>query len=254
MKNLTNFRKNLSLYVFVAILTSFVHEGVYAQTISVPTGSFIVNMGITPQTIGNGLKPYGMVYDLIKFYGVTVIWSIEPTKPKDGIDFTHNGINYKGGTFIIPVEYRNATVNARITYWQSQGVIGATSISPVIVPLYNSYSLRNVPRWTLDKQNGSLVVPYFVNAGIPSVAHGGSSSSGWKLPSELDCCDDLFVMPHADPIWSTHSRLVTWNLDCKGAIWGACHATSALENMVNPSNRSMQANFLTKKDPAFTGT
>ena len=229
-------------------------NSVSGQTITIPTGSFIVNMGITPQTVGNGLKPYGMIYDLLKNYGVTVHWSINPAKVKDGIDFSHNGIDYRGGTFIIPAEYRTAAVNARITFWQGQGVVGATSVSPFTVPVFATYDLRTTPRWTLDQQNGAIATGYFVNAGIPASAHGGSSSSGWKTPAMLDCCDDLFVMPHADPIWSTHANLLNWNLSCKGAIWAACHATSALENMVNPANRSQQTNFLTIKDPAWTGT
>lgn len=227
---------------------------VKAQTTTIPTGSYIINMGITPQTVGNGLKPYGMIYDLIKNYGATVIWSIEPTKAKDGIDFTHNGIHYKGGTFIIPAQFRTPAVNTRITFWNGQGVVGATSVSPFVVPVFATYDLRTTPRWTLDKQNGSIATGYFVNAGIPASAHGGSSSSGWEDPADLDCCDDLFVMPHADPIWSTHQNLLPWNLNCKGAIWAACHAGSALENMVNPSNRDQQTNFLTTKDPAWKGT
>ena len=32
------------------------------------TGSYIINMGVVPQTEANGLKPYGLVYDLLKNY------------------------------------------------------------------------------------------------------------------------------------------------------------------------------------------
>ncbi len=223
-----------------------------AQTVTISSGSFIINMGVTPQTVGNGLKPYGMVYDLIKNYSVPIIWSIDPAKAKDGIDFSHNGIAYRGGTFIIPAEFRSAAVNSRITFWQGQGVVGANTVSSITAPLFET--LRFAPKWTLDKNNGSIAVGYFTNAGIPATAYGGSTNAGWELPETLDCCDDLFVMPHADPIWSTHQRLVSWNRDCKGAIWAACHATSALENMVNPINRNEQANFLTVKDPNWKGT
>jgi len=104
-----------------------------------------------------------------------------------------------------------------------------------------------VPNWTLDYQNGALALPYFVNAGIPPEAHGGSSQSGWKTPAQLNDCDDIFVMPHADPKWATHGHLLDWNLDSKGSIWTGCHAGSALENMYNPANPSQQTNFLTKK-------
>lgn len=224
-----------------------------AQTYTVPTGSFIVNMGVTPQTVGNALKPYGMIYDLIKNYKVPIMWSINPGKAKDGVDFTYNGVDYKGGPFIIPAMYRTAAVNARITFWQGQGVVGVTTTSPVTVPLFHEIQ-GGVPRWTLDKQNGKLTLPYFTNAGIPSTAFGGTDGKNWKLPAALNCCDDLFAMPHADPIWSTHQNLLFWNESCKGGLWAGCRAVSNIENIVNPSNRSQQMNFLSVKDPAFTGT
>jgi hypothetical protein len=218
-------------------------------------GAYIIDMGVSPQTIGNGLKPYGMLYDLIKNYRVEITWVVNPNKVKDGVDFTYNGLQFKGGPFIIPGEFRTAAVNARISYWEGQGVKGFTANSVIyICEDFIASKLNTVPRWTMDKQNGKLAVPYFVNAGIPSSAHGGASESGWKNPAQLDCCDDLFVMPHADPIWSTHQRLYTWNLECRGGIWNACHAGSALENMVNPANRAQQTNFLTVKDAAYTGT
>lgn len=222
-----------------------------AQTETFSTGSYIVNMGITPQTVGNGLKPYGLVYDLLKNYQVPVKWVINQSKVKDGPDFTHNGITYRGGPFIIPAEYRTAAVNARITFWQGQGVQGATTVAPITVPVYAT--LFFAPKWTLDKQNGAIAVDFFTNAGIPASAYGGSSSSNWKLPSQLNTCDDLFVMPHADPTWATHSNLFTWNLSSRGAIWLGCHSGSALEDMFNPANPSQQTNFLAEKTGNASG-
>jgi hypothetical protein len=215
------------------------------------SGAFIVNMGIVPQTDGNALKPYGMIYDLVTNYSVSIKWVINPSKTKDGIDFNYAGTDYKGGPFIIEAVYRSSSVNARIAYWQSQGVVGATTTIPISVPVYTT--IKAMPRWTLDKQNGSIAVGFFPNAGIPAAAHGGSSSSGWKLPAELGCCDDLFVMPHADPVWSTHGNLYTWNQSCNGSIWLGCHAGSALEDMFNPSSPSQQTNFLAEKTGTATG-
>ena len=252
LKILKNRVNNKCLFISILFLFGAIINAAQAQTETIPVGSFIVNMGVTPQTAGNSLKPYGMLYDLIKNNRVGFKLIINPTKAKDGIDFSHNGIDYRGGPFIIDAGFRTAEVNARIAYWQSQGVVGATTTAELQLPVYITF--LNVPRWTMDKQNGKLAVPYFVNAGIPASAHGGSSQSNWKEPWELDCCDDLFVMPHADPIWSTHQRLLTWNQECRGGIWNACHAGSAIENMVNPSNRSQQTNFLSIKDNAFTGT
>src|SRR5687767_2004768 len=53
----------------------------YSETLS--SGSFIINMGVTPQSTSNGLRPYGMVYDLIENYQVPIKWSIEPTKARN---------------------------------------------------------------------------------------------------------------------------------------------------------------------------
>ena len=40
------------------------------------SGSIIVDMGVLPQTFGNGLKPYGLVYDLVRNYNVPIKWII----------------------------------------------------------------------------------------------------------------------------------------------------------------------------------
>jgi len=122
-----------------------------------------------------------------------------------------------------------------------QGVIGVPTSAPLLLPVFTTLTVSTVPSWTLDKQNGRLALPYFTNAGIPPDAHGGIDPGLWKAPAGLDVCDDIFVMPHADPKWETHQNFWDWNLDHKGSIWTACHAGSAMENMYNPANPS-QAN------------
>jgi hypothetical protein len=101
----------------------------------------------------------------------------------------------------------------------------------------------------MDLQNGAVAVPYFTNAGIPPASY-----SLTKLPSQLGICDDIFVMPHADPKWSTHQNLLAWNLNYKGAIWTNCHAGSTLEDMFNPANPAQQTNFLSEKTGTATGS
>jgi Bacterial Ig domain/Secretion system C-terminal sorting domain len=238
MKNLlpSSAGKRLLLPV-VFFFCSFILK---AQTETFSTGSFIINMGVMPQTIGNGLKPYGMVYDLIREYNVPVKWVVSQTKAKDGVDFTYNGVQYSGGTFIIPAEFRTAAVNSRITYWTGQGVVGITTTSPLTVNI--TRNLLAVPRWTLDAANGAVAQAYLTNAGITLAAFPGAYN--WKSPATLDCCDDFFVMPHADPTWATHGRLWSWNKDCLGSVWAACHAVSKLENMVNPADATQKTNFL----------
>ncbi len=237
------------LYAFFSLFLSIRLGAQTNETLS--SGAYIVNMGVSPQTIANGLKPYGLLYDLVSNYAVPVKWVINGSKVKDGIDFSYNGIDYRGGPFIIPAEYRSASVDSRIAYWNAQGVVGVTTTSPITVPVMTT--IKAAPRWTLDQQNGSIAVLFFANAGIPPTAHGGTSSSNWKLPSQLTCCDDIFVMPHADPTWATHQRLMSWNLDCDGAIWTACHAGSALADMFNPANPSEQTNFLNEKTGVASG-
>lgn len=244
------FSKNLKLRIhsilFLLLFSPFVFGQTTTETIS--SGSYIINMGVVPQTIGNGLKPYGMIYDLIANYKVPIKWVIAPGKVKDGVDFTYNGVDYKGGPFIILNEYRSTAVNARITYWETQGVIGTTITSPISVPVAKTLLVTSVPRWTLDLQNGPVAVPYFANAGIPTTAY-----SITKLPSQLGYCDDIFVMPHADPQWSTHQNLYFWNQTYHGSIWTNCHAGSTLEDMFNPANPSQQTNFLAEKTGTATG-
>jgi hypothetical protein len=214
------------------------------------SGAFIINMGLTPQTNANGLRPYGMIYDLLENYQTPIKWIINNSKAKDGTDFAYNGVNYRGGPFIIPAEFRTPTVNARISFWQGQGVVGITTTSPITVPVFTT--LTFAPNWTLDRDNGAIATDFFSNASIPSSAYGGSSSN-WKQPSQLGPCDDIFVMPHADPEWSTHQRLLSWNIEAKGAIWYGCHAGSALEDMFNPANPSQQTNLLAEKTGTATG-
>jgi SprB repeat len=201
-----------------------------AQTETFPAGSYIINMGITPQTNSNALRPYGLIYDLLKNDKVPVKWVIGQSKGIDGVDFSFNGVDYRGGTFIIPGPHRNASVNGKIS---SYGVSGTTTTSPLTVNV--TYTLTSAPRWTLDRQNGKIAEGFFGFANIPSSAYN------FKDPQTLDGCDDIFVMPHADPKWSSHSNLYNWNRNNRGAIWAGCKAVSELENM---NNGSLQTNFL----------
>ncbi len=220
--------------IFFILLSSFYTS--VAQTVEFPSGAFIVNMGVVPQTYNNGVKPWGMIHDLIKNYRVEVKWVINSSKAKDGTDFSYNGTDFKGGTFIIPAQFRTTAINQRITYWQGQGVVGVTTNSALTVDV--TYNLKYTPRWTFDFNNGNIALGFLEEAGIPTAGYPR------KLPQELNSCDDIFVMPHADPTWATHNNLLMWNRDYRGWIWGGCHATSVLENLVNPANPSQRMNFL----------
>ena len=220
------------------------------QAINMAPGSYIINMGVQPQTESNGLKPYGMVYELTTEYSVPIDWIINPSKEKDGVDFNYNGLDYRGGPFIIREEYIDATIMAVISDWEDEGVIGTYTTSDLTVPV--DKTIDYFMGWTLDAQNGDIAEEYLLTAGIPSSAYN------WLEPAELGCCNDVFVMPHADPTWEDHSNLLTWNDDganggCDGTIFAACHAVSALENLFNPNNPSEQMNFLSEKTGIAAG-
>jgi hypothetical protein len=208
----------------------------HAQNSAFQAGSFIVNMGVSPQTNFNALLPYGMVYDLVRNYNVPVYWIINPNKLKDGIDFSHNGIDYRGGPFIIANENRTTIINARIAYWQSQGVIGNTAVTSFTAPV--GQVINVVPKWSLDQQSGDIAEKYILNAGIPVGA------ASYVQPYMLGACQDIFVLPHADPTWNIHQALRTWAQTFRGSIWASCHAVSVLENTFNPLNNAQQLNFL----------
>jgi hypothetical protein len=204
------------------------------------SGSYIINMGVVPQTKANGLKPYGLIYDLIRNHNIPVYWIIDPAKAKDGKDFTYNGVDYKGGTFIIAEDYITLAIKNKIT---SYGVTGAyTNSNLTLTP---AYRLTSVPKWTLDAQNGGISEGFLLNAGITNTIFPGAFDL--QTPALLGVCNDIFVMPHADPKWATHGNLLNWNEQYKGSIWLGCHAGSALENMYNPADVTQQTNFLSNK-------
>ncbi|MGD8977466.1 MAG: hypothetical protein PVG91_07650, partial [Gammaproteobacteria bacterium] len=199
--------------------------------LTVPAGSYVIDMG-QPQTIATGVKPYGLVFDLVTNDRVPLWWVIDPNKGKDGIDFA----SYRGGPFVIPAEYVNASVLSTIATWQAKGVVvdGPTP-EYTNVPVYDV--IRYFPRTILDLQNGSIAEGYFQNAEIPSNYYQ------FDTPANLNSCQDLYAMPHADPAWSTHNNLLAFN-ESRGFIWAACHAVSVLEQVVNPLDPTENLIFL----------
>lgn len=209
---------------------------------TIPAGSKIIDMGVTPQTIANGLKPYGLVYDLVKNYNVPVLWAINSSKTKDGTDFVQDGITYKGGPFIIKAGFLSSAVNTDIASWTSQGVIVRTTTTSGSIPIFKE--INQAPVWAVSTDNTAIPIGFLTDGGIPSTAYAT------KAASALTICDNLFAMPHSDPTWATHNRLFSWvkSVDstngCQGWLWGGCHATSVMENLSNASIPWQKMNFL----------
>ena len=108
--------------VFLLILSAASAFGQNAKK-SFSPGAYIIDMGQEPQTVANGLKPYGLVYQLIIVEGIPVQWAIDPAKDKDGADFTAGGKTYKAGSFIIPSERITDKVLEKLKTWKAKGVV-----------------------------------------------------------------------------------------------------------------------------------
>jgi hypothetical protein len=75
-------------------------------------------MGVTPQTVANGLKPYGLVYELLTTYKVPVAWAVKNGKTTMGAsDFTATNLlnvttgatvaskAFAGGSFVVSGDF-----------------------------------------------------------------------------------------------------------------------------------------------------
>ena len=102
-----------------------------AADVTFSPGAYVIDMGQMPQTAANGLKPYGLIYQLVVNNQVPVSWAINPNKITDknpaitveGVDFTLRNKSYRGGPFIIPSEEVTAAVTDLITAWRGKGVV-----------------------------------------------------------------------------------------------------------------------------------
>ena len=195
--------------------------------ITFPVGSYIVDMGDTFSDDAQ-LKPYGLIYDLVLNAKVPVYWVINGSKTSQtGVDLTYNGRNYISGPFVISGVQRQ---------------VDAVQVA----------RLRRAHRWAHRhrrhgcRQPEDLLGPprrarqakrryskkYLVKSGILR-NENASDDRVYKekaTPADLDSsCDDIYVMPHAEPTTATHSPLASFNKG-GGYIWAGCHAVSYLES------------------------
>ncbi len=243
-ENWSDWFSNILLWVAIFFFVNTNSTKAAIETIQ--PGSFIINMGITPQTVNNGLKPYGMLYDLMKNNNIIVKWVIGQTKSKDGIDFAFNGVTYKGGTFIIPARYCNAAVRGKMRSASWNMVIKDSVATSFNIDV--TYTLKYTPKWTFDFANGAITQAILTAAGIPI------SNFPMRFPSILTGCDDLFILPHADPTWATHKYIRdyvqsgTGNINGMsgrgGWLWEGCHSVSIMEGLYNPLNKTQKLNML----------
>jgi gliding motility-associated-like protein len=245
--NFSNFYKVL---ILLLILNSV---SLYAQTNSQKefgSKSVLIEVTNTNITVSNSLKPYGLLYELLQ-NSIPVDWVIKPNKIKDEPDLTIANRSFYGGVFALDASFIDSNVKSILSKWMLKGVNTFTLDADIMLPVFAT--LTYAPKWTLDKSFGNLIVPFFQNAEIPESAYGGSVSSNWKNPADLGECDDIFVLPHADPTWDIHQNLYNWNKNYQGAIWSGCHAVSVLENLKN-ADGTIQLNFLSESGLVLYGS
>jgi uncharacterized repeat protein (TIGR01451 family) len=232
-------------------------------------GAYIIDAGAvtgstTTQTINQGLKPYGLIYALVKAK-VPVEWvindqktdpltntqTISQTQGNNGTDFTFDcdgagtayaSKNYRTGAFVVPNEF-SLQAKPVIDAWKANSansglvVDGPCTATTPTLPVFST--ITSWPRAILDAQNGAVAVTYFNNAGIPGPAAtidpANPPAYRFAAPSQLTPCDDIYVMPHADPTWATHKELLPF-VKSGGALYASCHAVSEVENMRYPAS------------------
>jgi uncharacterized repeat protein (TIGR01451 family)/uncharacterized repeat protein (TIGR02543 family) len=247
------------------------NPGPNSGDVPIEAGAYIIDSGAlsagaSKQTVNQGLKQYGLVYELVKAK-IPVQWIINPSKANvdvvagnNGTDFSFDcmgtGVtkNYKSGAFIIPKEFATQA-KSKIDTWKST-YSGLTIDGPCTntysnaatnntVPLFAT--IKSWPRSVLDAQNGSVAVTYFNNAGIPQGSLtdvNNPPAYRFASPSQLTSCDDMYIMPHADPTYATHSGLVNF-VKSGGDFYASCHAVSVIENMKDGSGK-LVTNFLSE--------
>lgn len=199
--------------------------------ITFPAGSYIVDMG-NAYSDNAQLKPYGLIYDLVLNAKVPVYWVINGSKTSQtGVDLTYNGKGYISGPFVISGDDVDYNVRSMLSKWRGYGV-SIDGPTDTAVTVADSRQISSVPRVVLDKQNGDIAKKYLVKAGILR-NENATDDRVYKekaTPADLDSsCDDIYVMPHAEPTTATHGPLASFNKG-GGYIWAGCHAVSYLES------------------------
>lgn len=214
--------------LLIVLLLIFNGFGSNPQQLFTP-GAYIIDMGQNPQTIENGLKPYGLIYQLIIVEGIPVTWAINSSKTKDSVDFIANGKQYNDGPFIITAERITSSVLNQINIWKKKGVVVNGPIPKGFsAPVYKE--LTSWPRAVIDAQNDQLVIPFYSNAEVPVASYVSAGN-----PTMLTNCGDVYELPHADPQnWtdaSGYADSLKSFINQDGYLYYSCHAVSALESI-----------------------
>lgn len=210
-----------------------------STTETFPNGGVIIDMS-TAQTYNKGLKPYGLIYDLLVNHNVPVKWAISDTKVKDGVDFTIGSKSFKAGSFIIPAEYINSAVQTTINTWSSNVDIEDYVGTSFTAPIYGT--IKSWPEVMVNNDKPDIIEKYYQYAGIPK------SSLDIGSPKNLTDCHDLFLMPHADPQkdWNNADKneLLDFMNNRQGYFYGACETVGNIEGELTSDFHFLSENGL----------
>ena len=185
--------------------------------VTIPAGSWIIDMGVNPQTQNNALKPYGLVYELLSNQ-IPVIWSIKPGKGRGEADFVGPTGKMKGGPFIISSEF--AAKAAPIINQPKWAGIVKTQLDWARgnIPVYAT--LRAQPRWSINGKSDKKALDYFEWADIPDTAYEDDID-----PANLNECIDIFIVPHDNIQSNFITSTSIWNAPpSRGFIWFGCES------------------------------
>ena len=210
---------------------------VFYGTKNFTAGAAIIDMGVTPQTYNNGLKPFGLIYELVITKKIPVYWVINPNKSfvnpaskQDQVDITVAGKNYRTGAFVIQSEFI-PLVKSLMDSWiaANPGLTIDYNRPAFTAPIHAL--VTSFPRAVLDAQNGDKIRDaFYLRAGVSDSSYRNDGS-----PSNLGACDDIYAMPHADPQnWVKMEKDTLYKfINNGGWMWAACHAVSAIETLVD---------------------
>jgi len=240
-------------------------------------GACIIDMsadadGDKVQTVNEGMKPYGLMFRLLRDHNIPIHWVINPDKADEsGVDVEINGINYLHGPMVIDSEYVNLvidlpnvgdTVRDFMEAWavanadtnandppNRTGFTYRCDLPPFTATVFDTLTVW--PLGVLDADNGLIAADYYVNAGFPLLTNPDTPPyAAIGRPRDLSSCHDIYIMPHADPQtnWldneegdlidgTTTTVFDTIKLlkfmERGGQFWAACHAVSAMERLVD---------------------
>src|SRR5262249_57996228 len=91
---------------------------------SFATGSYVIDMGQATQSVGNALKPYGLVYDMVTNFKVPVNWAINPAKTTFRLDAGD----------AIPVDFTATITTGTKSYSGGSLIIHSAFLTPAVLP------------------------------------------------------------------------------------------------------------------------